>query len=119
MYGHHDFGYGSESTSHIKSVWRDLKCLLNKFYNAVKPEHFIYFLKEIEWPKKLNNFSNAQKINNLTMIISTIEYNLLDKEILENYDKDDYNIDLNVDNEKEEDDEESSENDGDTMDIEL
>ncbi len=72
LLGHHDFGYGSESTSHIESVWIDLKRLLNKFYNAVKPDNFIYFLKENERLKKLSNFSNAQKINNLIMIFNQI-----------------------------------------------
>ena len=121
IHGHHDFGYGSESTSYIESVWSDLKRLLNKFYNAVKPDNFIYFLKEMEWRKKVSKFSNAQKINNLIMIFnhiaSTTEYNLLDKEMLENYDKGDYNNDSNEDNEEE--DEQASENDDDAMDIEL
>ena len=45
IHGLHDFGFGNESTSYIESVWSDLKRLLSKIYNAVKPTNFLYFAK--------------------------------------------------------------------------
>ena len=52
MHGHNDFGFGNESTSHIESVWPDLKRLLSRIYVSVKSYNFIHFLKESEWRQK-------------------------------------------------------------------
>ena len=65
IHGHHDFCHGDESTSHIESVWSDLKRLLSKAYVVVKSENFIYFLKDCEWRKKTSHLNLNDKIRNL------------------------------------------------------
>ena len=44
----HIHGHNDESTSHIESVWAELKRLLRRGYVAVKVDNFIYFLKECD-----------------------------------------------------------------------
>ena len=41
----HDFGFGSESTSIIESVWAQLKYLIKKIYNTIPPQKINLFLK--------------------------------------------------------------------------
>ena len=52
IHGHHDFGYGSESTFHVESIWGVLKQKLHSFYVAVKSDNFILFAKEMGLEKK-------------------------------------------------------------------
>ena len=68
IHENHDFGHGEESTSHIESVWSNLKCLLSKFYVSVKSENFIYFVKECKWMKKYANLDSSQKLAELQYI---------------------------------------------------
>ena len=81
--GHHDFGHGIESTSHIESVWGDLKRILSRFYIAVKSCNFIYFTKESEWRKKFGH-ANLQKIDEIKFIFnhisSTVAMDLFNKD---------------------------------------
>ena len=44
-----DFGLGIESTSHIESIWSQLKSFIIKFYQALKSDNFIYFIRELEF----------------------------------------------------------------------
>ena len=44
-----DLGYRLESTSHIESVWANLKYLINKMYNMIPSANFYVFLKESEF----------------------------------------------------------------------
>ena len=89
--GHHDFGHGDESTSHIESVWGDLKRLLSKAYTVIKSENFIYFLKECEWQKKFGHLNFSEKIANIQFILNhiaeTVEFDIFPKDLLENFDK--------------------------------
>ena len=32
IHGHHDFGNGDESSSHVESVWADLKLKIKSYY---------------------------------------------------------------------------------------
>ena len=103
IHGHHDFGYGEESTSHVESVWGDLKQKLSSFYVAVKPDNFIYFAKEVEWRKKVSQKSNANKLKNLQEIFihisNSINCELFEKELIEDYEKEDYEINVISDEE--------------------
>ena len=38
--GLHDFGHGTESTSHIESIWAYLKGLIIKIYTSLLPDNF-------------------------------------------------------------------------------
>ena len=45
-----DFGIGLPSTSHIESVWANLKNLITSIYGIIpKKNYFILFLKEAEF----------------------------------------------------------------------
>ena len=113
IHGHHDFGHGDESTSHIESVWSDLKRLLSRAYVAVKSENFIYFLKECEWRKKNSHLNFNDKIRNLQEIFihisMTVENDLFTKDELEDFDKNEYEDDL-LNNNSESDEEDSEDN---------
>ena len=67
--GMNDFGHGNESTSHIKSIWGQLKGLINKIYNALLPDNFIYFLKEIELRYYIRDKNSSAKIEQLKQIL--------------------------------------------------
>ena len=51
----HDFGWGSESTSHIESVWATLKRYISKLYTALNQKNFIYYVREIEFRYNVRN----------------------------------------------------------------
>ena len=99
VHGLHDFGHGAESTSHIESVWGDMKRLLKKIYISVKSENFIYFAKECEWRKKNNHLNNMEKISEIIFILNhianTVQFELFDKADIEDFNKNQYNLDLN------------------------
>ena len=94
IHGQHDFGYGEQSTSHIESVWSDLKQKLSAFYVAVREENFILFVKEMEWRMKISHKNNIEKIKNLQFIFNhvanTVKYDLFTLEELKDYEKLDY-----------------------------
>lgn len=45
-----DFGYGDESTIHIKSLWANLQYLINKMYNMISSVNFeiLKYISDIE-----------------------------------------------------------------------
>lgn len=51
--GRHDLGFGSESISHVESIWSDLKWLLNKFYVKIQSKNLYIMLKNANGGKKL------------------------------------------------------------------
>ena len=83
IHGHHDFGYGAESNSHVESVWGDLKQKLHAFYVSVKSDNFILFAKEMEFRKKVSQISHNDIIKKLQFIFnhiaSTVNYDLFKK----------------------------------------
>lgn len=119
IHGHHDFGYEEESTSHVESVWADLKQKLKSIYIAVKPNIFIYFAKEEEWRKKIFNKSNNEKLNTLmdifNHIASTTNSELFEKDDIEDFEKEDYVAENDSDNNSSNDNEE--EDDEDNLDL--
>ena len=113
IHGHHDFGHGDESTSHIEGVWADLKRIISRFYVSVKSCNFIFFAKEAEWRKKTSNLSNDKKLDNIKFIFNhisnTVERDLFSKEEIEDFEKNEYENDLD-DNSAEEDESNSDDN---------
>lgn len=96
IHGHHDFDHGDDSTSHIESVWSDLKRLLSRAYVAGKSENLIFFLKECEWSKKNSHLNFSDKIKNLQEIFihiaNIVENNLFTKEELIDFEISEYNV---------------------------
>lgn len=48
-HGAGDFGIGINSTSHIESLWHEIKSKFKNTYLTIPSIHFLYFLREIEF----------------------------------------------------------------------
>ena len=76
-----------------------MKRLLTKIYVSVKSENFIYFAKEYEWRKKNNHLNNMEKISEIIFILNhiadTVQFELFDKSDIEDFNKNQYILDLN------------------------
>ena len=94
VHGRNDFGMGNEATSHIESIWGQLKGLIVSIYNALTPENFIYYLKEMEFRYEVKDKNNKEKINQLISILeycySTCNLTFVSKDDLIDYDKEYY-----------------------------
>ena len=44
-----DFGYGVNSTSHIESIWSQLKSVIKNIYYIIPHQNFLLYLRETEW----------------------------------------------------------------------
>ena len=62
IHGKHDFGFGLDSTSNIKGIWRILKNELKRVYANIHAKNFLLFLKEAEFKVKNKHLNNNQKI---------------------------------------------------------
>ena len=47
--GYGDFGYALDSTSHIESLWANLKSLIKSIYSIIPSENISFFLREAEF----------------------------------------------------------------------
>ena len=95
IHGVHDFGRGSESTSHIESVWATLKRYISKLYTALNQKNFIYYVIEIEFRYNVRNKIKTEKINELIGILQyckdTCKLEFYSKDYLIDIDKNLYN----------------------------
>ena len=48
IHGQHDFGFGIESTSHVETIWAQLKMEIKTIYKTIPGFNFLYYLKEAE-----------------------------------------------------------------------
>lgn len=67
-----DFGYRLESTSHIESLWDNLKFLIKRMYNMIPSSNFYGFLKESEFRHNISNLNNMSKIDAIFDIFNYI-----------------------------------------------
>ena len=65
IHGRRDFGYGIESTTHIESIWWQLKSEIRTIYYIIPLRNFLYYLGECEWRVKTKNLSITQKIEDI------------------------------------------------------
>jgi transposase-like protein len=90
IHGHHDFGYGPESTSHIESIWAQLKSEIKTTYKMIPSQNFLYFLREAEWKIKTKNLNYEEKLQDFfekyNLVVTVGESNLFDSEFLNNED---------------------------------
>ena len=63
FHGGGDFGLGVISTSHIKSIWSQLKAILKPTYYNIPHQNFIPYLREWECRVKNKEKNLNQKIN--------------------------------------------------------
>ena len=63
IHGRNDFGHGIESTSHVESIWGQLKNAIKSTYYIIPNLNFLYYLREEEWKLKVKNLSFQDKLN--------------------------------------------------------
>ena len=57
-----DFGFGQESTSHIESIWSQLKAKIKDTYYTILEKNVLHFVKKAEFKIKLRSKSGPEKI---------------------------------------------------------
>ena len=96
IHDHHDFGYGPESTSHIESIWAQLKSEIKTTYKMIPCQKFLYFLLEVEWKIKTKNLNYEEKLQDYfekyNLVVTVGESNIFDSVFLNN---DDLNLIIN------------------------
>ena len=60
-----NFGY----TSYIESIWNELKTKLQKLYSPIRNNNFVYYLREIEYRRKIKLMNRDEKIYNFSEIL--------------------------------------------------
>ena len=63
IHGSSDFGYSVNSTSHIESLWSQLKAIIKNIYCIILHQNFIYYLREAEWRIKNKAKTIEEKIS--------------------------------------------------------
>ena len=63
IHGSSDFRYGVNSTSHIESLWSQLKATIKNIYYIIPHQNFIYYLREAEWRIKNKAKTIEEKIS--------------------------------------------------------
>ena len=91
-HGGGDFGFGISSTSHIKSLWHNLKDSITNIYNMIPSRNFVSFLRESEWRIKNRAKKWDDKINEFFLcyqLVSDVEDSVLaSNEFLKDSDRD-------------------------------
>lgn len=85
IHGGGDFGYGRDSTSHIESIWAQIKAKLKETYHSIPSKSFLSFVREIEYKLKTRHLNIEEKIKNFFECFNTTQ-NVLEKDY-ENTDK--------------------------------
>ena len=62
IHGGGDFGYALNSTSHIESIWGQLKSCLKNIHYVIPNQNIYLFVKEAEWRIKNRNKNIDAKI---------------------------------------------------------
>ena len=61
-HGSGDFGYGQQSTSHIESIWAQIRAKIKEIYHSMPHKNFLEFVREIEFKIKVSKLNAAEKI---------------------------------------------------------
>ena len=76
IHGGGDFGIGLHSTSHIESVWANLKKIITSLYGIMPKKNFILFLREAEFRYNIRVKNKDEIISLLKDIFKKIyDYN--------------------------------------------
>ena len=62
IHGGGDFGFGLESTSHIESIWSQIKSKIKESYHLYPHKVFLYFVREIEFKIRIRDLAYNDKI---------------------------------------------------------
>ena len=82
IHGQNDFGFGIESTSHVESIWGQLKAQIKSNYYTIPNIDFLYYLREAEWKLKVKNLSFQEKLNDfmeMYCLLKNIDNNVPDE----------------------------------------
>ena len=77
-HSHGNFGYGFDSTSHIESLWSNLKTLIKSFYIFILDNIFLYFFSKLNFEEILKNliiiilWKNMMKLLNMLMMFMDV-----------------------------------------------
>ena len=75
IHGGGEFGYGLHSTSHIESIWANLKKLIVGMYSIIPNKNFNLFLREAELRFNLIKKTKEEKLNNIKLIFKEVYEN--------------------------------------------
>lgn len=88
-HGAGDFGLGERSTSHIESLWAEIKREFFSIYGIIPMNNFIYFLREIEFRVIIKKQGDAEKIKPFfecsKMVYEACKFNFSSKTDIENF----------------------------------
>ena len=62
IHGGGDFGFALESTSHIESIWSQIKSKINESYHLYPHKVFLYFVREIEFKIRIRDLAYNDKV---------------------------------------------------------
>lgn len=90
IHGHNDWWRGQDSTSHIESIWQQLKLEIKSTYKMIPSLNFLYFLREAEWKIKNKYRTYEEKIEEFFLMYNLVsqvgEQNIYDSDFLNNED---------------------------------
>ena len=75
IHGAADFGYGINSTSHIESIWSQLKAVIKSIYYIIPHQNFLFYLRDAEWRIKNKTKNLEEKIKEF-FACWTLTYNM-------------------------------------------
>lgn len=93
-HGGGDFGFGSNSTSHIENCWANLKYQIKSIYNKIPKANFIFFLREAEFRLFVSKKNNEKKLEYFKKMLKYVyevnNFNFFTEEELLNFNNYDY-----------------------------
>ena len=79
------FGEGIQSTSHVESLWSQIKNEIKCIYKMVPPTNLLYLIKEAEWKIKTKSLNYEDKLDDFFSMYNLVnlvgEFNILNEEI--------------------------------------
>lgn len=94
MHGRLDFARENQSINHIDSILGTFKGMITKFYNDLKPDNFVYFLRELEFRYNTHIINKYDQMKELKSILeycfNTCYYKFYEIKDLNDFSKDNY-----------------------------
>ena len=73
------FGEGIQSTSHVESLWEQIKNEIKCTYKIVPSTNLLYFIKEEEWKIKTKSLNYGDKLDDFFVMYNLV--NILNEEV--------------------------------------